>query len=45
MNRSDLCSQVAAATSLSKADATVAVTAVFSAIADALASGEPVTVR
>ena len=43
MNRSDLCSLVAAA-SLPKADATPAVTASLSAIADTLASAETVNV-
>ena len=43
MNRSDLCSLVAAA-SLSKADATLAVAASLSAIADTLASAETVNV-
>ena len=42
MTRSELCARVAAATSLSKAAA--AVDALFSAIADALARGEAVTV-
>ena len=44
MTRSELCARVAAATSLSKADAAAAVGALFSAIADALARGETVTV-
>ena len=42
MTRSELCARAAAATSLSKAAA--AVGALFSAIADALARGETVTV-
>ena len=45
MTRSELCVRVAAATSLSKADAAAAVGAVFSAIADALAKGETVAGR
>ena len=44
MTRSELCARVAAVTSLSKADAAAAVGALFSAIADALARGETVTV-
>ena len=44
MTRSELRARVAAAASLSKADAAVAAGAVFSAIADALARGETVTV-
>ena len=44
MTRSELCARVAAATSLSKADAAAAVGALFSAIAGALAQGETVTV-
>ena len=44
MNRSDLCTAVAAATSLSKADAGAAAGAIFSAIARALARGETVTI-
>ena len=44
MTRSELCARVAAATSLSKADAAAAVGALFSAIADALARDETVTV-
>ena len=43
MTRSELCARAAATTSLSKADA-AAVGALFSAIADALARGETVTV-
>ena len=44
MTRSALCSRVAAATSLSKADADVAAGAIFSSITDALARGETVTI-
>ena len=44
MNRSDLCTALAAATSLSKADAAAAAGAIFSAIAGALARGETVTI-
>ena len=44
MTRSELCARAAATTSLSKADAAAAVGALFSAIADALARGETVTV-
>ena len=44
MTRSDLCARVAAATSLSNADVAAAAGAVFSAIADALARGETITV-
>ena len=44
MTRSELCARVAAATSLSKAEAAAAAGALFSAIADALARGETVTV-
>ena len=44
MTRSELCARVAAATSLSKADAVAATGAVFSAIADALARGEAVSI-
>ena len=44
MTRSELCVRVAAATSLSKADAAAVAGAVFSTIADALARGETVTV-
>ena len=43
MNRSDLASNVAAGTSLSKPDAACAVPAVFATIVDALARGETVT--
>ena len=44
MTRSELRARLAAATSLSKADAAAAVGAMFSAIADALGKGETVTV-
>ena len=44
MTRSELCVRAADAASLSKADAAAAAGAVFSAIADALARGETVTV-
>ena len=44
MTRSELGARVAAVTSLSKADAAAAAGAVFSAIADALARGEAVTI-
>lgn len=44
MTRTELCERVAAATSLSKADAAVAAGAVFSTIAEALARGETVSV-
>ena len=44
MNKRELAAHVAARTSLSKSDADAAVSAVFSAIADALASGEIVTI-
>ena len=44
MNRSDLCTAVAAATSLSKADAAAAAGAISSAIAGALARSETVTI-
>ena len=44
MTRSELCARVAAATSLPKADVAAATAALFSAIADALARGETVTV-
>lgn len=44
MNRTELASRVAAGTSLSKADSAAAVSAVFSAIATALANGETVTI-
>ena len=44
MKKSELVSQVAAQGSLSKAQADSAVDAVFSAIGDALASGESVTI-
>ena len=44
MTRSELCARVAAATSLPKADVAAAARALFSAIADALARGETVTV-
>lgn len=44
MNKRELAAHVAARTSLSKSDVEAAVSAVFSAIADALASGETVTI-
>ena len=44
MNKRDLAAQVAAKTSLPKSDADAAVSAVFSAIADALSRGEIVTI-
>ena len=44
MNKHELVSHVAAGTSVTKADAERLVGAVFSAIAGALARGEPVTV-
>ena len=44
MNRTELCAHVATATSLPRAEAALAVDAMFSAIADALARGEDVTV-
>ena len=44
MTRAELCARVATATSLSKADAAAAVGALFSAVNDALARGETVTV-
>ena len=44
MTRSELCTRVAATTSLPKADVAAAAGALFSAIADALARGETVTV-
>ena len=44
MKKSDVSSQVASQASLSRADADAAVTAVFSAISDALARGETVTI-
>ena len=44
MTRSELCARVAAATSQSNADVAAAAGALFSAIADALARGETVTV-
>ena len=44
MNRTELSSRIAADTSQSKAECTSAATAVFSAIADALANGETVTI-
>ena len=44
MTRSELCDRVAAATSLSKADASAAAGAVFSNIADALARGETASI-
>ena len=44
MNRSELGSNIAAGTSLSKPDAAVAVRPVFATIADALARGETVTI-
>ena len=43
MNKRELAAHVAARTSLSQSDADAAVSAVFSVIADALASGEIVT--
>ena len=44
MNKRELAAQVATRISLSKSDADAAVSAVFSTIADALASGESVTI-
>ena len=44
MTRTELCARVAATTSLPKADVAAAAGALFSAIADALARGETVTV-
>ena len=44
MIRSELCARITAATSLSKADADAAVGALLSAIVDALARGESVTI-
>ena len=44
MNKRELAARVAARTSLSGSDADAAVSAVFSAIADALAGGETVTI-
>ena len=44
MKKSDISSHVASQASLSKADADTAVNAVFSAITDALAREEPVTI-
>ena len=44
MTRTELSARVAAATSLSKADAAAAAGAVFSTIADALARGETVAI-
>ena len=44
MTKRELAAHVATRTSLSKSDADAAVSAVFSAIADALASGETVTI-
>ena len=44
MKKSDISAHVAAETSLSRADATSAVDAVLSAISDALARGEPVSI-
>ena len=44
MTRSELCARIVAATSLPKADAAAAADALFSAIADALAAGEPVNI-
>ena len=44
MTRSELCARITAATSLSKADADAAIGALLSAIADALARGESVTI-
>ena len=44
MNRTELCARIAARSSLSRADAATAVDAVVSAIADALARGEAVSI-
>ena len=44
MNKRELAAKVAATTSLSQSDADAAVSAVFSAVADALAKGESVTI-
>ena len=44
MNKRELAAHVAVRMSLSKSDADAAVSAVFSVIADALASGETVTI-
>ena len=44
MNKRELAARVAASTSLSRSEADAAVSAVFSAIADALAGGETVTI-
>ena len=44
MNKSELSSRVAAAASMSRTEADTAVSAVFSAIADALAAGETVAI-
>ena len=44
MNKSDLTSHLATHASLSRTEANFVVNAVFSAIADALATGEPVTI-
>ena len=44
MNRSELCAHVAAAASLSRADAAFAIDAMFLAIADALARDETVSI-
>ena len=44
MNKSDLSSHLAAHASLSRTEASFVVNAVFSAIADALARGEPVAI-
>ena len=44
MNRTELCTRIAARSSLSRADAANALDAVVSAIADALESGEAVNI-
>ena len=44
MNKRELCAHVAEAASLSRAEADAAVSAVFSAVADALAAGETVAI-
>ena len=44
MNKSELSSRVAATASMSRTEADTAVSAVFSAIADALAAGETVAI-
>ena len=44
MNKSDLTSHLAAQASLSRTEASFVVNAVFSAITDALAKGEPVAI-